>query len=174
MLLTTKVGFIWLVGTKVFGTCVPRSLSSTFMCRQGVGKSKTMTVTTKSLIHDDDRTGSRTDTDIVVESQKKFTFPFIYPFLLLIKQDIPSSQGYLSATACWAPFAIHCLQDARCVCVCVSQNMLSQCEGAWVSWRKAESKQGNSWLPGKKERQAWIRKWQREVDTHTQTFAQNP
>lgn len=62
-------------------------------CPQGVGKK---TENDTGLIHDDDRT----DTDIVVERQKKFTFPFIYPFLLLIKQDIPSSQGYLSATAC--------------------------------------------------------------------------
>lgn len=62
---------------------------------------------------------SGTYTEIIVQRQKKFTFPLICHFLLLIKQDIPSSQGYLSATACWAPFAIHCPQDTRCVCVCV-------------------------------------------------------
>lgn len=93
------------------------------MFSHGVGQSKTReAVTKKSLIRYvsiDCRIGSRTYADIVAERQRKFTFTLIYPYLLLIKQDIPSSQGYLSDTACWAPFAIHCPQNARCVCVCL-------------------------------------------------------
>lgn len=66
-------------------------------------KAKRETVMTMGLVRYASmvwKVGSKTYTEITVERQKKFSFPFISPYLLLIKQDIPSLQGYLSATAC--------------------------------------------------------------------------